>query len=69
MGCEHVDFTCGPTHLDDTDLDRQVLDWITDNPGVDAEDVATHFGIQDVHACDLVERLLNKGELGFVGED
>jgi hypothetical protein len=35
------------------------------NPGVDSEDIASHFAIDDRLASDIVETLLNDGRLDF----
>ena len=42
-----------------------VLLWVCENRGADAEDVAEHFGIPDSQAVELVGALIDKGLVGY----
>ena len=46
-------------------LEAQIFMWVSENPGVDSEDVANYFKIDDALANDIVEGLLRRGLLDF----
>ncbi len=46
-------------------LRERIFAWVELNPGVDSEDIASHFAIDDRLASDIVETLLNDGRLDF----
>ena len=46
-------------------LREPIFAWVELNPGVDSEDIASHFAIDDRLASDIVETLLNDGRLDF----
>lgn len=50
---------------DKKDLKTRIFEWVCNNPGKDAEDVAIKFEISDPQAINIVGELLEEGLLDF----
>ncbi len=47
-------------------LKNEVLEYCTENSGVDCEHIAERFGISHTEASDILEELLKEGKLDFL---
>jgi len=51
--------------MNEEDIKKNILDLITNNPGIDAEEVARRLEISDLQVVSLTKEMLREGVLDF----